>query len=288
MNAVVLADGWSKGGRDGARRALEAFWSEVGALMPAGMVTQGEGDALSLTPASKMLASWAALFSPSQLNPMGLNPLRDLLTGLVDFEQMRADSPFKLFVGTTQANTGKLRVFRETELTVDVLLASACLPRFTTQSRSTASHTGMAGTRATRPCSLFSTTAPDVLLVLLSPLVRGTTPRTLAEIEERIEELSFSATFMREMQTFARAAEFSSPTFVARGRLERKLQTVRFHIIEGGHFTSLQRGETKLLAHGPFLELLHEQGLGCAMGWLATHSESIGQRSTVDIQQWFT
>jgi NTE family protein len=290
MNAVVLADGWSKSGRDGARRALDTFWGEVGKLMPAGMVTQGEGDALSLTPASKMLASWAGLFSPSQLNPMGLNPLRDLLAGLVDFEQLRAESPFKLFVGTTQANTGKLRIFRETELTVDVLLASACLPRIHHPIEIDGEpywDGGYAGNPAVFPL-FYQCDSPDVLLVLLSPLVRDTTPRTLAEIEERIAELSFNATFMREMQTFARAAEFSSPTFATWGRLERKLQAVRFHMIEPGQLTSLQRTDTKLLAHGPFLALLHEQGFDRAMAWLSTHAQAIGTQSTVDIRQWFT
>ena len=290
MNAVVLADGWSKGGRDGARRGLETFWSEVGKLMPVSMVTQGEGDALSLTPASKMLASWAALFSPSQLNPIGLNPLRELLAGLVDFEQLRDRSPFKLFVGTTQANTGKLRVFRETELTIDVLLASACLPRIHHPINIDGEpywDGGYAANPAVFPL-FYECDSPDVLLVLLSPLVRDTTPRTLREIEERIAELSFSATFMREMQTFARAAEFSSLTFLTMGRLERKLQAVRFHMIDAGHLTTLQRTETKLLAHAPFLALLHEQGNDRAMAWLATHSEAIGRCSTVDMRQWFT
>ena len=117
MNAVVLANGWMKGGRDGARQGLGDFWTAVGKQMPVGMVTQGEGDAISLSPASKLLANWAGYFSPSQLNPFDLNPLRDLIASQVDFEQLRAASPFKLFIGATQANTGKLRVFRESELT---------------------------------------------------------------------------------------------------------------------------------------------------------------------------
>lgn len=79
MNAVVLAAGWMKGGRDGARQGLSDFWAEVGKQLPLGMVTQGEGDAFSLSPASKMLIKWAGYFSPSQLNPLALNPLRDLL-----------------------------------------------------------------------------------------------------------------------------------------------------------------------------------------------------------------
>ena len=111
MNAVVLADGWAKGGREGARQGLADFWAAVGKQMPWSMVTHGVGEAISLTPASKLLVNWAGYFSPSQLNPFDLNPLRDLLEAQIDFERLRAHSPFKLFVGTTQANTGSCASF---------------------------------------------------------------------------------------------------------------------------------------------------------------------------------
>ncbi|MDO9197722.1 patatin-like phospholipase family protein [Rhodoferax sp.] len=288
MNAVVFADGWMKGGRDGARQGLADFWTEVGKQMPSGMVTQGEGDAFSLSPASKLFVKWAGYFSPSQLNPLDLNPLRGLLNRQVDFEQLRARSPFKLFVGTTQANTGKLRIFRETELTVDVLLASACLP--------TIHHSveidgepywdgGYSANPAVYPL-FYECDSRDVMLVLLNPLKREGTPRTLPEIEARIVELAFSANFMREMRMFAHATEFSSPTFLTMGRLERRLQKMRFHMIDASHLESLQRTETKLLAHGPFLDVLRGQGRECASAWLSAHSEGIGSRSTVDMKKW--
>jgi len=289
MNAVVLADGWTKGGRDGAREALATFWSEVGKLMPAGMVTQGEGDEMGLTPTGRMLATWLGRFSPSQLNPMDLNPLRDVLTRLVDFDRLRAGSPFKLFVGTTQANTGKLRVFREHELTVDVLLASACLPKMHHPIEIDGEpywDGGYAANPAVFPL-FYECDSADVLLVLLTPLARDATPKTAREIDERIAELSFTATFLREMQTFARAADFSGSTFPVKGKLERKLQEMRFHMIDANDVTSLQRTDTKLLAHGPFLESLRQQGHDRAVEWLATHAERVGQASTVDIRQWF-
>ncbi len=289
MNAVVFAEGWMKGGRDGARQGLTDFWTEIGKQLPIGMVTQGEGDAFSLSPASKMLVKWAGYFSPPQLNPLALNPLRDLLIQQIDFEQLRARSPFKLFVGTTQVNTGKLRVFRETQLTVEVLLASACLP--------TIHHPveidgepywdgGYAANPAVFPL-FYHCDSRDVLLVLLSPLQRAGTPRSVQEIEARIVELAFSVNFMREMRMFAQAIEFSSPTFLTLGRLERRLQKMRFHMIDSSHLASLQRAETKLLAHGPFLDLLRGQGRECAAAWLAQHAAGIGQRSTLDMKKWF-
>jgi NTE family protein len=289
MNAVVFADGWMKGGRDGARQGLSDFWTEVGKQMPWGLMTQGEGEAISLSPASKLLANWAGYFSPAQLNPFDLNPLRDLLVRLVDFEQLRTRSPFKLFVGTTQANTGKLRVFRERELSVDVMLASACLPKIHHSVEIDGEpywDGGYAANPAVFPL-FYDCDSRDVLLVLLSPLKREGTPNTVEEIESRIAELAFSANFMREMRMFVHAAEFSSPTFLTWGRLERRLQKMRFHMIDASELASLQRTETKLLAHGPFLALLCGQGRERARDWLAESADGVGRRSTVDMNKWF-
>jgi len=289
MNAVVLADGWLKGGREGARDALSQFWTEVGRQLPAGMVTKGESDAIDLTPASKMLANWAGYFSPSQLNPFDLNPLRGLLERMLDFEHLRAASPFKLFVGATHAGSGKLRVFREHELSVDVLLASACLPRF--------HHAvlidgeaywdgGYSANPAVFPL-FYHCEARDVLLVLLNPLQRDATPRTLEDIEARIAEIAFSAHFMREMRMFAQAAAFARPSFLTGGRLERRLRDMRFHMIDSSDLPSLQRTDTKLLAYGPFLERLFAQGRERGAAWLFSDASAVGRRSTLDVNEHF-
>lgn len=289
MNAVVLADGWLKGGREGARQALAEFWNEVGKQMPAVLVSRGDGDAMGLSPAARLLASWAGQFSPAQLNPFDLNPLRDMLKRQIDFQQLRLHSPFKLFIGTTRAATGRLRVFREHELTLDVLLASSCLPRL--------HHTveidgepywdgGYCANPAVFPL-FYDCAAQDVLLVLLSPLERSGTPRTVQQIESRISELGFGANFMREMQMFARATEFVSPTFLTRGRLERRLRGMRFHMVDASEAPGLQHTETQMLAHGPFLELLRGQGHARATDWLAQHGGAVGQVSTIDLKQLF-
>lgn len=289
MNAVVLANGWLKGGRDGARQALADFWTAVGKQMPMGMVTQGENDAISLSPASKLLATWAGYFSPSQLNPFELNPLRDLIASQVDFEQLRAASPFKLFIGATQAKTGKLRVFRESELTLDMLLASACLPKIHHAVEIDGEpywDGGYSANPAVFPL-FYDCDSSDVLLVLLSPLQRDDTPRTVEEIEARIVELAFSAHFMREMRMFSHAVDYASPGFLPMGRLERRLRKIRFHMIDSSQLASLQRTDTKLLAHPPFLERLRDQGQLRAADWLADHFDGVGRRSTVDVKKWF-
>ena len=292
MNAVVLADGWLKGERDGSRQALADFWTAVGKQLPAGLVSQGESDAIDLSPAAKLLTSWAGWFSPSQLNPFDLNPLRDLLERQVDFGRLRAASPFKLFVGATQASSGRLRVFREHELTVDVLLASACLPKIHHAIEIEGEaywDGGYSANPAVFPL-FYDCDARDVLLVLLSPLKREGTPRTVEEIEARIAELAFSAHFMREMRMFAQATAFARPGLLpalSAGRLDRRLQQMRFHMVDGNDLASLERTETKLLAYGPFLDRLQAQGRERGADWLARHAPDLGRRSTVDVNETF-
>ena len=287
MNAVVFADGWMKGGRDGARQGLADFWNWVGKQMPASLVSNGEAEAISLSPAGRMLVDWAGHFSPWQLNPFELNPLRDHLVRQVDFEGLRARSPFKLFVGATQANSGKLRMFREGELSVEMLLASACLPKINHPVEIDGQpywDGGYSANPAVFPL-FYDCDSRDVLLVLLSPLDREGTPRTVQEIDSRIVELAFSANFMREMRMFATATEFSAS--LPLGRLERRLQKMRFHMVDASRLPSLERSETKLLAHGPFLELLRGQGRERGRAWLAEHFDGVGRRSTIDLNERF-
>src|SRR5450631_3264894 len=289
MNAVVLADGWRKGGRAGAREGLATFWTEVGKLMPPTMVVRGEGESIHLSAGSQLLASWAGHFSPTQLNPFELNPLRDLLARLIDFEGLRASSPFKLFVAATQASSGKVRIFREHELTAEMLMASACLPKIHHPVEIDGEpywDGGYTANPAVFPL-FYECDTVDVLLVLLNPLMREETPRTVKEIDERIAELSFSATFMREMQTFIRAAEFADQSSDATGRLESKLRSMRFHMIDVRDVASLERTETKVIAHAPFLEMLRDQGRERAASWVDRHMVDVGERSSVNVQKWF-
>lgn len=289
MNAVVFADGWMKGGRDGARQGLERFWTTLAKQMPWALMTRHQGDSISLSPASKLLASWAGHFSPAQLNPFDLNPLRDLLVEQIDFAQLRAHSPFKLFVGATQVNTGKLRVFRESELNVDVLLASACLPKIHHAVEIDGQpywDGGYSANPAVFPL-FYECDSRDVLLVLLNPLQREDTPHSVAEIDTRIAELAFSANFMREMRMFSHATQFSAAPLAIKGRLERRLLEMRFHMIDASKLASLERSDTKGIAHGPFLRLLHGQGRARAAIWLRDCAADIGRRSSIDVKALF-
>ena len=172
-------------------------------------VPTADGKDMVLAPGMRLMLQWTHYFSPEQLNPFDLNPLRDILSAQVDFERLRAHSPVKLFIAATNVNTGKLRLFRAPELTPDAVLASACLP---TMHRSVVIDGepywdgGYAANPAVFPL-FHECSARDILLVMLAPLKHSATPQSAADIKSRMMELAFNATFLREMRMFAHLRE---------------------------------------------------------------------------------
>ena len=134
MNAAVLAHGWQRGGADGARDALDAYWQRVAQAAAFSPLQRSPVDrlmgrwTLDTSPVYIAMEMVARVFSPYVLNPFGLNPLRTILSECIDFDRL-AGSAIKLFVTATNVHTGRGRIFRNGEITPDVLLASACLAR---------------------------------------------------------------------------------------------------------------------------------------------------------------
>ena len=302
MNAVALADGWQRGGPAGARERLGAFWTAVGASVSLDAFLVGAPDEPSLAPAARAMASWAQLFSPQQLNPMGLNPLREVLASCIDFERLRATAAPRLFIATTQANTGRLRLFQNAELSVDVLLASACLP--TLQAAVVIDGQpywdgGFSANPALFP--LVREGADDLLIVCLSPLVYLDTPSSVEAIRERSLDFAFNASFLREARAIAELAAVARASrrhpawaplqWLAShrpfGRLELRLARLRTHLIDAqadlGHLAQ----ETRLIAHMPFLNKLFALGRERARAWLDGPGLSVGQASSADLASLF-
>lgn len=169
MNALCVGHGLMTGGNDGARLALNDFWTTIGQQSPFSPPPEASA---GMAPALKLMLQWTDYLSPEQLNPLDLNPLRDLLTEKFDFARLRRDCPVKLFIAATHANSGKLRVFRNAELSVDTLLASACLPtihRTVMIDGEPYWDGGYSANPAVFPL-LYQCEAQDILLVLLTPL----------------------------------------------------------------------------------------------------------------------
>ncbi len=290
MNAVMLAHGLATGGRDGARAALQQFWGAVARSMPFDtMMPAHDGHNVALMPGLKIMLEWAHYFSPNQLNPFDLNPLRDILSDQVDFEQLRAASPVKLFIAATHANSGKLRLFRLPEISVDAILASACLPMLNRTIEIDGEpywDGGYAANPAIFPL-FYECRARDMLLVLLTPLQHKETPHSAQEIKNRVLELAFNSTFLREMRMFAHLREYVERSPLRLGHFERRIARTNFHVIEGQEDMGDLKAETKLMASERFFETLRDLGRARAAAWLRVHRAHVGKRSTVDLSELF-
>jgi NTE family protein len=294
MNAVIMAQGLMQGGRQAARVALDQFWSAVARSTPFSTPFESMLPGLDHTlpgsgPSLKFLLHWTQYFSPSQLNPFDLNPLRDILQEQIDFPALRRHCPVKLFVAATNANSGKIKLFRAPEITADALLASACLPalhRAVEIGGQAYWDGGYAANPAIYPL-FYECRSRDILLVLLAPLQHKETPHGADAIKSRIAELAFNSTFLREMRMFAHLREYLRPTWLRLGRFERRLMNTHFHMIEAQEFLGELGTETKLIASGRLFTMLKEQGQARAQAWLQTHRSHLGVRSTVDLAEVF-
>jgi NTE family protein len=288
MNAIALAQGLMTGGMEGGRESLRRFWSAVGKQVPFDLFTVGQVGSPGLAPAARMFMQWAQKLSPSQLNPLGLNPLRDVLTAQIDFERLRRESPVQLFIAATHANSGRLRLFGTTELSADVALASACLPTMS-QAVVIDGEPYWDGGYSANPAlfPLVRSGVPDLLIVSLNPMRYDAVPVTAEEIRARALEFAFNAGFLREAVLLAESCAEARRSALSFGRLERRLRRLRTHLIDADdHLTTLP-GETRLIAHLPFLESLRDRGRERAQAWLATHGAQVGHESSADLERLF-
>jgi NTE family protein len=290
MNALCLAHGLMTGGRDGARETLARFWTSVAASSP--FSPAGEGGA-GLSPALKLMLQWSSHLSPEQLNPFDLNPLRDILSEQFDFARLRHAAPVKLFIAATHANSGKLRLFRNHELSVDTLLASACLPtihRTIVIDGEPYWDGGYSANPAVFPLA-WQCTSPDILLILLTPLRYAETPASAEDIRQRLLELSFNSTFLREMRMFAHLREEASTSWLARwlpgNRPERRIGQLRFHAITADALLGDLPPGSKLAVNLPFFESLRDSGREHAQSWLDEHRNHVGREASLDLTSVF-
>jgi NTE family protein len=294
MNAVVLAHGWLDGGRAGARAALRRFWTALGDTMPLDVTRQDIDGGVHLAPMVRLWMAWSHYVTPAQFNPLDVNPLRTLLAGQVDFERLRRNAPFRLFVAATHADSGRLRVFDAPELSLDAVLASSCLPTVFHAPRidgQTYWDGGYAGNPAVFPL-LRDGRSRDTLLVLLSPLEWTPTQPTdsARQLHARVAEIAFTAAFRREMQDLVRTrAQRERRSW--RRWLPRSLAGEpaehRFHLIEAGPALEHLSGDTRLAVSAAFFEALHLLGRETAGRWLARDAAAVGRHDSVDLAAKF-
>lgn len=285
MNAAVLADGLERGGREGARDALAGFWetmSRHSAFSPyrTGPLNPLGADYSPWAPWLNLLSQFA---SPYQLNPFQLNPLRELVEARIDFERLRS-SPVKLFISATNVRSNRLRIFGNAELSPEVLLASACLPQLYQAVEIDGEHYwdgGYMGNPALEPLVSDCETS-DIVIVQLNPTHRDEVPRSAAEIADRINEITFNSSLMREIRSLAAISRLVESGALTDPRYQRSY----FHLIGAGDYLEHLGLYSKFDTHWGFLRELRDRGRARAAAWLAEHGEALGQRSSLDLDAW--
>ena len=286
MNAICLAQGLLDGGYESARQMLSTFWHKIAETSSPWANIIGSQHA---SPAMRMMLKWTPHFSPEQFNPMDINPVRDVLEELIDFNALRRHSPVKLFIAATHANSGKVRIFKNEELSVDALLASACLPEI--------SHTvmidgepywegGFSANPAIFPL-FWDCDASDILAILLTPLRYHATPLTASDIKTRLLEIAFNSTYLREMRMFAHLIDELNKISVPSWKFERRLRRVHFHAISAGDVLENLPIDSKLAVNLPFFERLKSEGQQMAKEWLNEHFDKVGKESSLNLAELY-
>ncbi|CAB3768550.1 patatin-like phospholipase family protein [Paraburkholderia humisilvae] len=285
MNAAVLVSGLAQGGAAGARQALESFWRRVadGALFSPFRrspldVLLGRWT-LDHSPVFLALDMMARVLSPYDLSPAPLNPLRRILAESIDFDTLRA-ARIKLFITATCVRTGQGRVFRNADLTPDVLLASACLPTLFQAiviDGDAYWDGGYAGNPTMTPL-IRECDSTDTLLVQVNPVERAETPRSARDIVSRLNEVAFNAPLVKELRMMALLHKVAD----AGSEEGRRWAAMRIHRISSPVMTSLGYS-SKLNAEWRFLTMLRDEGRKSAQAFLEQHGDALGVRSSLDL-----
>jgi NTE family protein len=291
MNAVVMAWGVSQGGREGGRAKLEEFWRKVSRAGDAwnpirldmlAPFVDGPSWPLDLTPAYLLFQAVTHTFSPYQLNPLDLNPLRDVLEDVVDFARLKR-CPFatRIFLCATNVRTGKIKVFPNAELSADAVLASACLPSIFKAVEIDGEHYwdgGFMGNPAIFPL-IYEGASRDVLIVHINPLVQDRLPTSAPEIFDRMNEITFNSSLMREMRAIAFVSRLVEEERLDLGRYQRML----IHAVSDDDEMRKHGAWSKLNPDWDFIRHLFAAGRTAAGRFLDAHHDDIGVRSSVDI-----
>lgn len=285
VNAVALAAGLAEGSRDKAREKMYRIWQAIHQV--------GVPDLTRLNPflnglvrPTPLTTGLASMWSPYEFNPLGFDPLRRLITENVDFDLIRAKSPVELLIAATNVSTGRARLFRHDEITVEAVLASACLPML----HHAVEIDGVAywdGGYSSNPDLVTlgtESSVPDTLLVLVAPRILDEHPTSARDISNHTARLGFNAPLLRDVEIITAVRETAG--LMSKGRLS-PLCRHRFHLIDGGPLTGALDPDTMIKPDWNVLTYLHGAGRDHAEKWLAASRAMVGRQETVNLARYF-
>ena len=287
VNAVALASGLVAGGREGARAKLREVWEAVHKA--------GVPDLLRLNPFlaglsnSSTLAHVASFLSPYDFNPLGYDPLRALLSDTIDFASIREKAPVELLIAATEVATGRPRLFRRPELSVEAVLASSCLPTLhrTVEIDGVGYWDGGFSKNPDLITLAMESPIRDTLIVEINPLERRELPKGAREIAGAVNRLTFNAPLLRDVEMILAVRESLRGRFRAGRGPQGALAAHRFHMIEAGRYTASLSDDSKLKPDLGLLTYLHSAGRTQTHKWIAQHLGNVGRRETVDLAARF-
>ena len=291
MNAVVLADGHERGGRDGARAALRDFWKAVSDAARFSPIQRSPWDravgnySLDLSPGYLFMEGVSRLFSPYDLNPLGIDPLRGILEGQVDFDNVNNCRDIAVHVTATHVRTGRARIFSRGAVTADAVMASACLPQISRAVEIDGEDYwdgGYSGNPALMPL-VTSEASADIMIVQINPVVRHDTPRSAREIINRVNEISFNTSLVKELRAIHLMQQMIDGKQLDLGPTGQTY----LHLVHADAEVQDLAASSKSNAEWGYLNQLFERGRGWADTWLAEHFDALGARSTLDLDAWF-
>lgn len=292
MNAVVLAYGLLTGGPEGARQKLHDFWKAISDTgQRYSMVKRTPLEKFfnwdpEYSPSYEFFNSLTRWLSPYQLNIFDFNPLRDVLLEQVDFARLQQCQQTKLFISATNVCTGKVRVFHTEEITPEAILASACLPQLFKAVEIKGEHYwdgGYMGNPSLFPF-FYHTGSTDVLLVHINPIERDTVPMRANEILNRVNEISFNSSLLKEFRAIAFVQKLLDEGWI-KDEFKDQLKYIKLHSIRADKVLEDLSVATKFSSDWDFLTMLRDRGRLAADAWLAQNYDAVGKRSSVDVQE---
>ena len=292
INAVMVADGLARGGPEEARRRLAAFWraASLGGDLPVAQRIAVErmfkASPSDNSPMRIWMDAMARFVSPYDVNPLNINPLKDLIAKFVDFDAVRGGE-LALYVAATNVFTGDLRVFAREEITADVVMASACLPflfRAVEIDGVPYWDGGYSGNPVVFP-HFRDGAAEDVLIVQINPVTRQQTPRSNREIMSRVNEITFNAPLLAELRALEAVDALIDAGKLSAGPSNVGARRLRLHRIVLPHVGGgLDTPRSKLKTDYESVQTLHKLGLRAARRFLDEHFDAVGERSTLDLR----
>jgi NTE family protein len=286
INAVMLADGLNRGGPDEARARLADFWRAVS--VDGHLPDLQRAVVERLFPFVPREGLWfgaiSRFLSPYDLNPLNINPLKELIERFVDFEAIRRARGPELFISATNVRNGEVRIFTRTEVTAEAVMASACLPllfRAVEIDGVCYWDGGYSGNPALIPF-LRATATEDVLIVQINPRERHKTPTRTREILSRINEINFNASLLSELRAVAFVNRLIDEGRLPRGMAESEFRRLKLHRIVMEEMGQTFDAPGTLNTEYQSFERLHKLGQRATRRFLDTHFDDIGRRSTID------